>query len=71
MGAKVPAWRISSLPCRASSSEAAKVAAEPALRLEARGRGWAVVVWAAQRAAEAPAREATTAAAGVGWVLGR
>ena len=52
-------------------TEAAKVAAEPALCLEARGRGWAVVVWAALRAAEAPVREATTAAAGAGWVLGR
>ena len=49
---------------------AAKVAAEPALCLEARGRGWAVVVWAARRAVEAPARVATPAAAGAGWVLG-
>ena len=51
-------------------TEAAKVAAEQALCLEARGRGWAVVVWAAPRAAEAPVRVATTAAARAGWVLG-
>jgi hypothetical protein len=46
-------------------TEGAKVAAEQALCLEARGRGWAVVVWAAQRAAEAPVRVAARA----GWVL--